>query len=134
MSAKFCKQFRTSTHIFIHGIIFSRSSAAFDSLFSPRQHKYRPVIHFPDSSGNQSCNAFVDIRQKQNKYRIILISTFLTEFLCHFHALQCQLLAFLIQINQIPGNLFCLRFLPGLKQPKGMPCRVKSAGCIDTWP
>ena len=72
MPAIFGEKAAAFRHFFINMIPFDGTCAAFYALFAPGQHKGRAVIAFPDSSGDDTGDALMTIRQKNDQNTVVL--------------------------------------------------------------
>ena len=72
MPAIFGEKAAAFRHFFIHMIPFDGTRAAFYALFASSQHKGRAIIAFPDSSGDDTGDALMAVRQENNQNTVVL--------------------------------------------------------------
>ena len=98
MASVFQEQVPAFAHLFKHRICLDGSSGTFYRLFSSGQDKNRPVITFPDPSGNDSRQTFMTIRKVNYQHPVISQRTVFNLPNPCFYPLLCHRLPFVIQI------------------------------------
>ena len=86
-----------------------------------------------DSSRNNSCNALMHLRKKDDKHRILLVSVLLAKLLRLLHAVRSHGLTLLVEHDQLIGKLHCHTLILRLKKRKRSLCRIQTARRINTW-
>ena len=85
------------THFFKHGVGFNRTSRTFHTVFCPGQHKNRTVIPLPDSSGDDSGQAFMAVRQIDYQHPVFHQITVFNQIYCLGKSLLRQFFSLVIQ-------------------------------------
>ena len=124
---------RRLRHGIIHMVALYGTSGALHAFLSPGEEKHRMIVPFPDSSCDNSRQALMYLRQK-NQHHLILFHVMLLNIPLRFlYSLHGQAFAAVVQLLQLlrrPHGLSPASALQKLQRPSGriQPPRSVQAG------